>query len=335
MKGERTIMKPIAGNRARAWLFAAGWLAATALWAQTDDPWARLQRECADPVAAAFVPRLHEYGFTVAQARETIACLNQARDQGVPPVSLTLRLEEGVAKNVAPPGLLAAVQTRLRFMLQAREMLQAANYSPAPAGPCGELLIAIGLALESGVASEDLAAILRRGNGASALRMKSIVEAGESLHLAGVDPATTRGLMDDCLDRDLRRIEVLRAVRYALQQRRGGMNGAQIRRSLWGGQAAMEGPHGWRGGGDERGRGNAGMAGGGFGPGSSGLPPGPQTGGGSAGGSSSAGLGAGPGAGAGTGIGAGRPGSGTSGTSGAGGPGSGPGGTGSGAHNSP
>lgn len=264
-------MKTLAIRRATAWGFVAVWLAAAVSGAQTDDPWALLQRNCSAPAAAAYVPRLKERSFTVEQARETLACLIQARTGGLPVSALTLRLEEGLAKNVPPPGLLAAVQTRLRFMLQARDMLQAANYEPVPDGPAGELLAATGLALESGLAPEDLAAILKRGNGTSALRIKSVVEAGESLHLAGVDPATTRGLMDDCLDRDLRRMEVLRAVRYTLQQRRGGMDGAHIRRTLWGGQAAMEGPHGWRGGGGENRRGG-GAAGGGNGSGSFGPP---------------------------------------------------------------
>ncbi len=231
----------------KSWL--AVWLLTVAVGAQTPDPWTALQQECAGTAGSGYVLRLRQQGFAIEQARQTLTCLAEAQRQGVPATALTSRLDEGLAKKAEPQAIATALQARLRVMTQARGMLQAARYDAVPDEPRNELLTATGLALESGVAAEDLGAVLKRGGGQAALRVKSVVEAGESLHLAGVDRPTTQALMNDCLDRNLRRMEVLRAVRYSVQQHRGGMSGENIRRSLWGGNTATEGARGWRGGG--------------------------------------------------------------------------------------
>ncbi len=224
-------------------------LAAVAAGAQAPDPWAALQQENTGTANAGYALRLRQQGFTPDQARQTLACLTDAQHQGLPLPALTSRLEEGLAKKADPQAVMAAVQTRLRVMTQARTLLQTAQYDSTPDIPRNELLTATGLALESGVPTDDLASTLQRGKGQNALRLKSIIEAGESLRLAGVDRATTQSLMNDCLERNLRRMEVIRAVHYSIQQHRGGMNGENIRRSLWGGNAATEGTRGRRGGG--------------------------------------------------------------------------------------
>jgi len=217
--------------------------------AQAPDPWSALQQENATTAGAGYVLRLRQGGFSSDQARQILALLTEAQRQAVPAATLTARLDEGLAKKAAPQAIVSALETRLRTMTQARAMVRTAEYDAVPAAVRDELLIATGLALESGVAADDLQTVMRRGNGQAALRTKSVVEAGETLHLAGVDRETTRTLMDDCMQRNLRRMEVLRAVRYSIQQHKSGMNGDNIRRSLWGGNAAVEGARGWRGGG--------------------------------------------------------------------------------------
>lgn len=274
-------MKTIPLSRLRPFAMGAWLLAVTTAGAQSTDPWVLLQQKNAEPSAAADIPRLRQRGFTPEQASQTLSCLAEARRQGMPDTVLALRLEEGLAKNVDPQVLLAGLQVRLRTMVQAHDMVQAATYDMVPGSPGEDLLVATGLALESGVSAEDLAAVLRRGNGQSARRIQSVVEAGETLHLAGIDPATTRILMNDCLDRDLRRMEVLRAVHYIVQQHRGGMDGDRIRRSLWGGKAGIEGGHGWHGGGGGNGNGAGGM-GHGYDGGGASRPSAPETGGTSA-----------------------------------------------------
>jgi hypothetical protein len=291
-------MKTMVANGWRCWLPLAALLIALTTGAQTAEPWTALQQECAGKAGAGYVQRLRQHGFTVEQARQTLACLSEAQSQQVPTSALTTRLDEGLAKKADPQAITTALQARLRIMTQARTMLHAASYDAVPDEPRNELLTATGFALESGVAAEDIGAVLKRGNGQSALRVKSIVEAGESLHLAGVDRATTQSLMSDCLDRNLRRMEVLRAVRYSVQQHRGGMSGENIRRSLWGGNTATEGARGWRGGGqggsgacETGGAGSGAGAGNGWrgGAGSGGGAGGPATGASGSGGGNAAG----------------------------------------------
>ncbi len=272
-------MKTIWKNRLSSLVMGALlWTAGTTV-AQTIDPWAALQTDYPDATSARFVPRLRQRNFTPEQARQTLDGLAEAQRQGLPVSALSLRMEEGLAKNIEPALLLTALQDRLHVMTQARDLLQASHYDVSTDSPCGELLLATGLAIESGVPAEALSTVLQRGNGQSSLRIQSIVEAGESLHLAGMDPETTQALMNDCLDRDLRRMEVLRAVRYSIQQHRGGMNGDHIRRSLWGETSPTGKARGWQGGKGNGSPANAGNASG-MGIGSSGVNASPSSGGG-------------------------------------------------------
>ena len=224
------------------------WLATTAaVPAQTTVPSSSAAAGMA--MSDDYLPRLIQHGFSEEQSKAVSDCLAEAQSQDFPATALALRLEEGLAKNIDPARIVASLQARLGTLVQARAMAQAARYALEPGSPGDDLLVAVALALESGVAADNLAEVLRRGNGQATLRIASIVEAGESLQLAGIDSETTRNLMNDCMDRDLRRMEVLRAVRYAIQQHRDGVGGADIRRSLWSGQVAIEGAGGWHGGG--------------------------------------------------------------------------------------
>ena len=49
--------------------------------------------------------------------------------------------------------------------------------------------------------------------------MVHVLEAGETLQVAGLDTKHTRQIMMDCLDRDLNRMEILRAVDYVLVEK--------------------------------------------------------------------------------------------------------------------
>lgn len=221
---------------------------ATGTLAQAADPWEVLRQERAGTPEANQVLRLRQRDFSIDQVRQTLACLDEARQQRLPTAPLALRLEEGLAKNADPQPIVNALQLRLRTMVHARAMLDNSPYESH-----GEALVAvIGRALESGLPAQDLAAALQRKNGQAIPRIQSIIEAGESLHLAGLDPETTRTLMGDFLDHDLRRMEVLRAVRYSIRQHREGMAGPEIRRTLWGGGVDIEGYQGGRGGGKSR-----------------------------------------------------------------------------------
>jgi hypothetical protein len=185
----------------------------------------------------------------VAAARRCEAC-------GLPGDFLRARLREGLAKKAAPETLAAAVETRLKSLEESRNLLGAAGYDDRREPSHRELLESVAHALESGMPPAAFGRVLSRGRGTAALRVQTVVESGESLHLAGLEDETVIGFMTDCLDRNLRRMEILRAARLIVQQHRGGVNSSEIRRALWddrapdGGGNPQRSPgrgHGWGG----------------------------------------------------------------------------------------
>ncbi len=195
---------------------------------------------------------LKAHGVTGAPAEKIRAAFERCESEGLPVDCLRTRLLEGLAKRAEPDVLAEAVGSRLGALRAARDMIRTAGYADPSEPAHGELLTSTARAIESGMPPDDLGAVLARGRGQSGGRMQTIVESGESLALAGVDAPTVRAFMIDCLDRNLRRMEMLRAARFSIQQHRGGMNGAEIRRALWGDDASqalpLRGPGAGRGG---------------------------------------------------------------------------------------
>jgi hypothetical protein len=56
---------------------------------------------------------------------------------------------------------------------------------------------------------------------------------GETLHLAKLDPQDTKQIMEDCLNRQLNRSEMVRAVEYLLAEHRKGRAFKTIHSELW------------------------------------------------------------------------------------------------------
>ncbi len=203
---------------------------------------------------------LRERGVTGVPAGRIQDAFASGAAEGLPVETLNTRLLEGLAKGVQPDALAAAIEARLNSLRTANAMIRASGYENPSEPAHGELLASTARAVESGVDAADLGAVLRRGRGESGGRMQTVVESGESLALSGVDAATVRSFMNDCLDRNLRRMEILRAARFSIQQHRGGMSGTDIRRTLWGGDAAQGQPLRGQGSGHGNGRGGPGGA---------------------------------------------------------------------------
>lgn len=186
---------------------------------------------------------LRARGVPAESAAATARVFEACERDALPVDPLRTRLQEGLAKGAAPDAIHAALLARLTALKRARDMVRAAGYDETAETSHRDLMHGTALALESGLDADDVAGVLRRGGGESALRVQTAIESGESLHLAGVDRATVRDLMFDCLDRNLRRMEMLRATRFTIQQHRTGMTGSVIRQRLWGNDASSP-PHG-------------------------------------------------------------------------------------------
>jgi hypothetical protein len=203
-------------------------------------------------------------GFAPAQGNEILEPARKAAREALPAGAVLSKLDEGAAKGVPADELRHAAEKRLEALRQARPLLAGHGF-PAGKDQGGGLLVATALALESGMTAPALDAALARGRGTPPGRMKAVVEAGEALHLDGLPPETVGMLMADCVDRQLRRPEVLRVVRFAREQHSRGLDGTAIRASLWGGAGGVEGSPGAGGSG-----GTGGAPGSSFGPGSGG-----------------------------------------------------------------
>jgi len=75
--------------------------------------------------------------------------------------------------------------------------------------------------------------VFNRNGGRRYGRLVHVLEAGETLQLAGLDPQNTQHIMNDCIDRDLNRMEILRAVDYILSEQRNGRSFKAIYADLW------------------------------------------------------------------------------------------------------
>lgn len=185
----------------------------------------------AEPDLAA---RLEKGGLAADRARQLAGSVTAAERAGLPVATVVSRIDEGLAKQVPADALERAIQARLDALKTAQGLLAGAGFADLTVEPVRQLLSATALAAESGVPADDLRAVLARAEGRAAMRMASVVGAGESLQLAGFSSPATRALMLDCIDRNLGRMEVLRAVNHCIQQKRAGRSDDEIRAALWG-----------------------------------------------------------------------------------------------------
>ena len=157
-----------------------------------------------------------------------------AARRGLPRSPLRARLEEGLAKRADPEAIAAAVDRRLDALVRADVLLAGSDEGRRPHGVDADAgLLVLVQALESGVPEEAFEGLFRPGRGGLSPRMQAVVEAGELLHLAGVDGDAVTWFMRDSRDRNLRRMEAIRAARFWIRLHGEGVPGEEIRRRLW------------------------------------------------------------------------------------------------------
>jgi hypothetical protein len=149
------------------------------------------------------------------------------------------RIEEGLVKGVDPSALQTATRLRLQHLQDSEVLLQQAGY----ANRCtmrDDLMKALALARESGLEQDTLQSVLANAAGEQTARMQSIIEAGEMMFLNGIDQPTTKQIMVDFFERNLRRMEIARACRFVVQQHGANVDAGRIRQQLWDGTGEGE-----------------------------------------------------------------------------------------------
>jgi hypothetical protein len=180
------------------------------------------------------VGQLQANGLSLESADACLAPVQEAVRQGLPADPVLMRVEEGAAKGVDANALQDAGKQRLDNLARAAEILRQAGYDGVRTRH--ELLMkSVTLALESGLSADTLKGVLITAGGGQSERMRSIVEAGETMRLSGMDEGTVGQMMADFSERNMRRTEVIRASRFAVQQHRAHVEGTRIRQQLWDG----------------------------------------------------------------------------------------------------
>lgn len=170
--------------------------------------------------------------YTPEQLLNILQSVITARQQHLAVQPLMDKIEEGLAKRAPAPALSQACEYRYRQLVSASRLAAETQQTDS------QVMESSLQALESGVSEETIRQVLTAGKGKGKAQVQSAIEAAETLHLNGLDASSVQSLATDCLQRNLRRSEILRTVRYSCQQHRAGMSGNAIRQSLWGQGAA-------------------------------------------------------------------------------------------------
>ena len=173
--------------------------------------------------------RCRKNGITLQETDALLCPVSTARSESLPVESILNKIEEGLAKRIDAAQLTAAVEIRLNNQRRAARLI--------PSGAGGavrqRLIIQVAMALESGLPDEVLKELFERPGGFRYGRVIYVVEMGETLQLAGLNPQNTKQILADCLDRNLNRYEMIRVVDYLLAEHRKGRDFNAVHDGLW------------------------------------------------------------------------------------------------------
>jgi|GEM_PF-2987718 len=222
--------------------------------------WSELEQECfeshADPGKIRdVISRCRARDIDPRDARDMLDPLLEACRTDLPSDFMISKLEEGLAKGVQCERIAAALRTRLDLMRTTRKLMPSADGETSD----DTIIIAGARAMESGIKEDDMRIVFESSETEHPRDMAFILEAGESLRLAGFESEDIPPILVNCMERNLRHVEIRRLIRFATQQRKRGIDAETISESIWGRN---------RNGSPERYRhGNESETGNGFGPG--------------------------------------------------------------------
>ncbi len=199
------------------------------------EDWSEMQRICTESGLNSkdveeILLRCRKQGLTIMETHSMLSPVCEAGLMGLATKPATEKIEEGLAKGVPPEAIKAAVAQRIGHLRSAVDITLTAN----PKLCTDEVIIPAALAMESGVPERLVKSVIEVAKNKRSKEIRAAMEAGETLHLAGFSPEEIEPILVDCLNRNLRRVEFQRVVRYASQQRKRGMEAQRIRQSLWG-----------------------------------------------------------------------------------------------------
>ncbi len=176
--------------------------------------------------------RMASAGISPLQARTLLVPVFQGARSGIPVKRIILKLHEGILKGVSLDQIALVVKKRYLCLKKAGQLLIEAGLGHA-IERVPELHVSIAFALESGQDHSYLSEVLTAGKGKELGQLNAVIEAGETLHHAGLEHEALRLIIKDCLEKDLEWPEVNRVVRHVKEGLKHGLDGKTIRARLW------------------------------------------------------------------------------------------------------
>lgn len=199
-------------------------------------------------------------GLSAEDTDKLLAPVYAAHKEGLPAGNICIKIEEGLAKQVPTDRIEAAAQARLNYLREAGKLVasmrlngsgrhgmgrgggRGASRGMGGGGPGGKrggmtgpphLVENIGMALESGVPLAVFQEVFKHAGNSRMGRIMPVVEAAETLQLAGLKPEQIQRVLIDFLDRNLNRRGIQRGVDVLLKGMDSGKDFETVYATLW------------------------------------------------------------------------------------------------------
>lgn len=190
-----------------------------------------LQTDVAESRIDSLLLQCQKNGLSREEATSLIDFVSVAYREELPTECIFTKIEEGLAKKVASSQIVVAVGARLDCLRRADRMISEVR------GKVGQqykhLVMHTCMAMESGLPETTLETLFKQHPKFRFGRMIHVVESGETLQLAGLEPQDVLRVMNDFLDRDLSYPEIIRAIDYIQTERSKGTDFNTLYKTLW------------------------------------------------------------------------------------------------------
>ena len=176
--------------------------------------------------------RLAGADITPDQARSVLSPLFQDDQMDNHAPYVFRRIQEGVLKKTRPETLKAMAESRHEAFKKARALLARTGHE-APLETDPILLNTTAFALEDGQSLPSLYEILSSAKDKPPTQVAAVIETGETLRHAGLEPEMLSSIMKDCLSKDLKPRQMKRVTEQIMEQLQKGTNPKTIYDALW------------------------------------------------------------------------------------------------------
>jgi len=166
------------------------------------------------------------------QAQVIFDPLFQDVQAGIYASHVLLKLQEGVLKKAPFDTLTSVARARDNSFKKAKKLLARTGHEGAIETDTA-LLDSTAFSLESGQDQSSLHEVLTAGKGKPENQISAVIEAGESLHNAGLEREPLKLIMKDCLEKDLKSFEIEKVLRHVKKKLKEGFHHKAIRDELW------------------------------------------------------------------------------------------------------